>query len=154
MKAGFANDEYTHIGSFRRQLYIHPDDLDKMPDSILINFEQTKYRIFLNDDTVTWYLCKQTGHTSNHCKKEIENKIKTIHCNNLNYITDINDTDNNIQQDLNTNSIYINSESNFDNDSSQSTINLSSAQEPTYSSKSVLIVYDEERSYRSVFYSL
>jgi len=27
MKAGFANDEYTHIGSFRRQLYIHPIQL-------------------------------------------------------------------------------------------------------------------------------
>jgi len=34
MKSSFANDEYGHIESFRRQLYIHPDGSDKMPSSI------------------------------------------------------------------------------------------------------------------------
>jgi len=72
MKAGFAYNEFEHIGSFRRQLYIHPDDSSKLPGSILINFDETDYRLFLSDDTVICYLCKQTGHTSNHCKKEIE----------------------------------------------------------------------------------
>ncbi|KAE9530685.1 hypothetical protein AGLY_011147 [Aphis glycines] len=74
MKAGFGNEEYDHIGSFRRQLYIHPKDNEKMPSSILINFDHTDYRIFFSDDTVTCYLCKQTGHTTNHCKNVIENK--------------------------------------------------------------------------------
>jgi len=74
IKAGFANDEYGHIGSFRRQLYINPDDNDKLPSSILIVFEQTEYRIFLSDDTVICYLCKQTGHTSNRCRKATEYK--------------------------------------------------------------------------------
>ncbi|KAE9545265.1 hypothetical protein AGLY_000808 [Aphis glycines] len=61
MKAGFGNEEYDHIGSFRRQLYIHPEDNEKMPSSILINFDHTDYRIFFSDDTVTCYFCKQTG---------------------------------------------------------------------------------------------
>jgi len=74
MKAGFGNEEYDHIGSFRRQLYIHPEDNEKMPSSIIINFDHTDYRIFFSDDTVTCYLCKQTGHTTNHCKNVIENK--------------------------------------------------------------------------------
>lgn len=74
MKAGFGNEEYDHIGSFRRQLYIHPEDNEKMPSSILINFDHTDYRIFFSDDTVTCYLCKQKGHTTNHCKNVIENK--------------------------------------------------------------------------------
>lgn len=95
MKAGFANHEHTHIVSFRRHMYMHPDDIEKIPDSILMNFDHTEYCIFLSDDTVICYLSKQTGHTSNHCKKKkIENKSKTVFCNNLNPISVINDTDN------------------------------------------------------------
>lgn len=107
MKAGFANDEFNHIGSFQRQLYIHltiNTDINKMPSSILINFEQTDYRIFLSDDTVICYLCKQTDHTSNYCKKEIVNKSQTRHVKNLNHISNNKDVDNSILIDLNTNS--------------------------------------------------
>jgi len=39
MKASFGNEVYDHIGSFRQKLYIHPDYYEKMPSSILINFE-------------------------------------------------------------------------------------------------------------------
>lgn len=41
----------------------------------------TDFRIFLTDDTLICYSCKQSGHTSNHCKKEpntiITNKYNT-----------------------------------------------------------------------------
>jgi len=104
MKAGFSNDEFNHIGSFRRQLYIHPDDINKMPSSISINFEQTDYRIFLSDDTVMCYLCKQTGHTSNYCKKEIVNKSQTILVENPNHISNNMNVDNSMQTDSNSNS--------------------------------------------------
>jgi len=104
MKAGFTNDEFNHIGSFRRQLYIHPDDINKMPSSILINFEQTDYRIFLSDDTVMCFLCKQTGHTSNYCKKEIVNKSQTMLDENPNHISNNMNTDNSMQIDSNSNS--------------------------------------------------
>jgi len=77
MKAGFSNDEYGHIGSFRRQVYLHPDDIHRLPSSLLINYDQTDYRIFFSDDTVLCYICKQTGHTSNHCKKDLDNTILT-----------------------------------------------------------------------------
>ncbi|CAI6368795.1 unnamed protein product [Macrosiphum euphorbiae] len=106
MKAGFANDEFNHIGSFRRQLYIHPDDINKMPSSILINFEQTDYRIFLSDDTVICYLCKQTGHTSNYCKKEIINKSQTIFVENPNHVSNNTDADNSMLIDSNSNSEF------------------------------------------------
>lgn len=75
MKPGFGNKEYDHIiGNFHRQLYIHPEDKEKMPSSILINFDHTDYRIFFSNNTVTCYLCKQIGHITNHCKNVIENK--------------------------------------------------------------------------------
>ena len=73
MKAGFSNDEFDHIGSFRRQIYIHPEHNDKIPSSILLHFDQIEYHIFLSDDTVTCYSCKQMGQTSNHCRNAIEN---------------------------------------------------------------------------------
>ena len=99
IKAGFSNNEFNHIGSFRRQLYIHPDDINKMPSSIIINFEQTDYRIFLSDDTVTCYLCKQTGHTSNYCKKEIINKSQIIQVENPNPIINYMDSDDTMPTD-------------------------------------------------------
>lgn len=104
MKAGFANNEFNHIGSFRRQLYIHPDDFNKMPGSVLIYFEQTEYRIFLSDDTVMCYLCKQKGHTSNYCKKEFVNKSQTMLDENPNLISNNMNTDNSMQIDSNSNS--------------------------------------------------
>jgi len=97
MKAGFANDEFGHIGSFRRQMYIHPEHSDKIPGFILLQFDQTEYLIFLSDDTVTCYSCKQTGHTSNHCKNIIENKAVSVHFNHTNITPFKNDTDPNIQ---------------------------------------------------------
>jgi len=97
MKAGFSNDEFGHIGSFRRQMYIHPEHSNKIPGSILIQYDQTEYRIFFADDTVTCYLCKQTGHTSNHCKNIIENKAESEHFNNTNDNQVRNDTDHNEQ---------------------------------------------------------
>ena len=60
MKVCFGNEEYDHIVSFRRQLYIHPNDNEKISSSILINLNQTDYRLFLFDDTVICYFCKQT----------------------------------------------------------------------------------------------
>lgn len=93
-KAGFGKEEYDHIGSFRRQLYIHPDDNGKMPSLILINFEQTDYRIFISDDTVICYNCKQTGHTTKHCKNVIENKIPSSSKNYLTPATGDYDTEN------------------------------------------------------------
>lgn len=77
LKAGF-QDELAHISSFRRQVYIHPDDIANVPGSIVIRFDNTDFRIFINDDTLTCYTCKQTGHTSNSCK----NNPKNTHVNN------------------------------------------------------------------------
>lgn len=98
LKAGFSNDEFGHIGSFKRQMYIHPEHSGKIPSSILVHFEQTEYRIFLSDDTLTCYSCKQTSHTSNHCKNATENKADSIHFNNPNIALVKNDKDPSVQE--------------------------------------------------------
>ncbi|KAL4088963.1 hypothetical protein QTP88_024041 [Uroleucon formosanum] len=68
INAGFNIPELAHILSFRRQVYINPDDFGKLPNSLLINHENTPHRIFLSDDTLSCYLCKLKGHTSKQCK--------------------------------------------------------------------------------------
>lgn len=36
LKSGFPLDKFAHITSFRKQLYISPDDFSKLPRSIVI----------------------------------------------------------------------------------------------------------------------
>jgi len=107
MKAGFSDDEFGHIDSFKRQLYIHPEHSDKIPSSILLQFDQTEYRIFLFDDTVTCFSCKQTGHTSNHCKNTSEYNAVPIHGNNPNAPPVNNIMDTNVKITQNTDSTPI-----------------------------------------------
>jgi hypothetical protein len=68
INAGFNITELAHILSFRRQVYINPDDFRKLLNSLLINHENTPHRIFLSDDTLSCYLCKLKGHTSKQYK--------------------------------------------------------------------------------------
>lgn len=68
VNAGFNIPELAHILSFRRQVYINPDDFQKLPNSVLVNHENTPHRIFFSDDTLSCYLCKLKGHTSKQCK--------------------------------------------------------------------------------------
>lgn len=72
LKAGF-HDDLAHISSFRRQVYIHPDDNANVPGLIVIKYDNTDFRIFLTDDTLSCYVCHQTGHTSYSCKKNKNN---------------------------------------------------------------------------------
>lgn len=68
MKAGFATEQFAHILSFRRQVYINQDSISKLPSSITVTLENTTFRIFITDDTVTCFQCHKTGHFSNQCK--------------------------------------------------------------------------------------
>ena len=107
IKVGYAHasNEFALIGSFKRQTYIHPEDTSKLPSSILITFEETNYRIFIIDDTITCFLCKQIRHLSSSCKKFFEAEYSNLHninqetpafTSNLNYETTQINTNNNI----------------------------------------------------------
>lgn len=52
VKAGFATEQFSHILSFRRQLYINQDIISKLPSSITVTVENITFRIFITDDTV------------------------------------------------------------------------------------------------------
>ena len=71
LKAGINIKGYEQILSFRRQIYIKHEDIQKLPRSLTLNHNQAQFRIFFTDDTITCYTCHKTGHTSNTCKKDI-----------------------------------------------------------------------------------
>lgn len=67
LRAGYQDPRLAHVLSFRRQVYIPPDDLTKLPSSLLIKHENVSYRIFCSEDIVSCFICKQPGHISTDC---------------------------------------------------------------------------------------
>lgn len=68
LKAGIPGEEFSHILSFRRQLYVSPpENENQIPSSIVVNFDDTPYRIFITTDDMSCFLCKQKGHIANTC---------------------------------------------------------------------------------------
>lgn len=68
LRAGIPGDEYNHILSFRRQVYIQaPTEDFELQTSVLIQFEGTDYRIFLSTDKMECFLCKHVGHIASTC---------------------------------------------------------------------------------------
>uniref|UniRef100_A0A6P7GDQ5 Uncharacterized protein LOC114341035 isoform X1 n=1 Tax=Diabrotica virgifera virgifera TaxID=50390 RepID=A0A6P7GDQ5_DIAVI len=67
LRAGIQDPQYSHVLSFRRQVYYTPVDNLVIPESILIDFDiTTSYRIYLSDG-LTCYLCHQSGHIASTC---------------------------------------------------------------------------------------
>lgn len=87
LRAGIQLEGYSHILSFRRQLFIKAEDSTKMPNSLLINYDGTNHRIFISDDQVTCFNCKAIGHVASKCP----NNIESHNYNNENKIEDINE---------------------------------------------------------------
>lgn len=64
--------EVSHIASFRRFMFVFDDEKLNLPDSILLNFEDENYRIFISNDDLRCFLCKSHGHISANCDKNVE----------------------------------------------------------------------------------
>lgn len=88
LRAGIVDPAYTHVLSFRRQIYVLPNEGIELPSSIMISHENVSYRIFLTFDVLTCFLCKNTGHTANQCPQQgIEPNITTTSQNNHDNVT-------------------------------------------------------------------
>lgn len=70
LRAGFQDDEYNHILSFRRHVYVTPDEQIQLTPSLVINYEDTNYRIFLTYDDLTCFICGRQGHISSTCSAQ------------------------------------------------------------------------------------
>lgn len=73
LRAGLGRDRFEHIKSFRRQVYIQPDDSISLPSSILLKNENTEHRIFLTFDELLCFACKQNGHIASRCPNQTVN---------------------------------------------------------------------------------
>ena len=67
IKAGISTPGYSHILSFRRQLYVKPEDFDKLPSSFQLHYDDTNYWIYVSSDTPICFVCKVEGHLARQC---------------------------------------------------------------------------------------
>lgn len=62
LRVGMPEAEYSHVLSFRRQLYIEPLEEASIPDSFTISYDNTSYRIYMYIDGKHCTKCKSIGH--------------------------------------------------------------------------------------------
>lgn len=81
LRAGIPTEEFAHILSFRRQVYISPpeDDNIELPSTLIIPHEEINYRIFLSHDNMECFICKKTGHISNNCPNTAQSLPRLPH---------------------------------------------------------------------------
>ncbi|KAJ3651459.1 hypothetical protein Zmor_017500 [Zophobas morio] len=70
LRAGIQNEEYSHVLSFRRQIFVTPDESINLPSSLVIQHDGTNYRIFLTYDDQTCFKCHLTGHIASQCTSQ------------------------------------------------------------------------------------
>lgn len=70
LRIGTRNPLFSHVLSFRRQVYVLPNEEVELPSSIEVTYEDVTYRIFLTFDVISCFLCKDTGHTANQCPQQ------------------------------------------------------------------------------------
>ncbi|CAG5093286.1 Similar to Transposon TX1 uncharacterized 82 kDa protein (Xenopus laevis) [Cotesia congregata] len=67
LRARLSAPGLQHVMSFRRQVYIKPEDVEKIPSSWKIDFDDTTYWIYPTLDNIICFLCKQKGHLTKSC---------------------------------------------------------------------------------------
>ncbi|EFA10871.1 hypothetical protein TcasGA2_TC001692 [Tribolium castaneum] len=69
LRAGIQDDEYSHVLSYRRQIYVNPNDNIDFSPYVFLEFKNVNYKVFLSYDGVC-YKCKETGHHAAECPNE------------------------------------------------------------------------------------
>lgn len=57
----------AHIMSFRRQIYVNPDDVSSLPDSMQLNYDGSNFWIYISTENPSCFICKQEGHLARSC---------------------------------------------------------------------------------------
>lgn len=59
---------FNHVGSFRKQMFLKPEDIEKLPPNMQIMHEGTPHWIYFSSDKLACFLCKEEGHIAKNCK--------------------------------------------------------------------------------------
>lgn len=77
MKVGIPDPGFSHIMSFRRQLYVSPEDEKILPESMQINFDDTNYWIYITNDSMKCFVCNGVGHLAKYCTQNKQNMVSS-----------------------------------------------------------------------------
>ena len=78
LRATVTNEKYSHVLSERRQVYINPDDVSKLPEILKVRYEDSVYFVFPSTDAIRCFVCKQEGHIAKLCPNQNENSPNYI----------------------------------------------------------------------------
>ena len=77
IRLGFEEEGFTQILSFRRQPFIDPSDVNKLPSVITVNYDDTLHNVYISTDKIVFYLQQRRTYsplfpycqyTANHAK--------------------------------------------------------------------------------------
>lgn len=63
------DEEFGHIVSWRRQVYVSNLEDIKCPNSFLLSYNDRDYRIFVTCDDLVCFKCNSTGHKASECTR-------------------------------------------------------------------------------------
>lgn len=69
VKSGVNLPGFSHWRSFRRQVFVHPDSVNRVPPSLQITHEGISYHVYLTSANMTCAICSQEGHMAKYCKE-------------------------------------------------------------------------------------
>lgn len=72
VKLGMNEPVFSHVLSFRRQVSISPDDIEKLSESFQVYYEDTNYWTYTLSGTLKCFIFGNTGHIVRNCKEPIE----------------------------------------------------------------------------------
>lgn len=59
-------------------MFISPEDAEKLPGAIQINYEDVKNWIYFSSDSMKCFICKQAGHQAKNCTVTDSNLLPEI----------------------------------------------------------------------------
>lgn len=72
LKVNTSRDQLKNVHSFRRLVYIHPEDVNKLPSSQKFQGDGTTWNVFFNTGNPKCFLCGSEDHFAKQCKETDE----------------------------------------------------------------------------------